>query len=500
MEAVNNISDLESVLRVVLAFNSVSNHTVLLDTILTNMMEITNSDAGTLYLLEDKALHFRILKNKTLGINEVYDEKTAILPSINLDAKNIQNISAYTAIKNEVVLIDDVYSNKSFDFTGTKKYDWLTGYSTKSMFVFPICAQHEHGEEVLGVLQLINPIDPVTGKVGNYSDVNNKSLVLALTKISASTLANVAHVGELQGFLRAFATTLTQAIDERSRYTGSHTQNVAQYCESFVKHLGRMFPEGHALHFDPYHVESITMAALLHDIGKIVIPVNVMDKSDRLSDKLDAILYRFGLKKLQIEIEFLKNKITRAEFDISLKNLKDVQALIEQVNAISYLTEEHLRKIIAISDLEYVSIAGKTCKLLDAEDVEALSIKRGTLTIDERKMMEEHVEITSRLLERIPFSKYYVDVPLWAGAHHELLDGSGYPKGLKGAEIPIETCIITIMDIFDALIDQNRPYKDGVPLDKALDILQDMANDGKLHKELVRLFIESKIWENLERY
>ena len=500
MEHEKSSKELESLFSVILAFNSINDRTMLLNNILTNMMQITHSDAGTLYVLEGETLHFKIIQNKTLGISEIFEDGNATLPPIQLDENNIQNVSAYVALKNKMVVVDDVYTDNTFDFTGTKKYDELTGYTTKSMFVCPICAHREDGDEILGVLQLMNPMDKETGEIVDYSDFGNQNLVLALTKISANTLSNLAHVSELQGFLRAFAAALTTAIDERSRYNGSHTQNVAQYCELFATYLNRVFPEGHKYHFNSFHIESITLAALLHDIGKMITPLRVMDKANRLSDRLDGIRYRFGLKKLQLYIEHLEGRMPKEAYQAKNTDIEDVQHFIEQVNLVNFLTDEQAEKIKAIETETYIDVNGNSASLLEEEDIASLSIKRGTLTPSERKIMEEHVEITSRVLQKIPFRKYYAQVPNWAGAHHEFLDGTGYPKGLKEEEIPMEACIITIMDIFDALIDTNRPYKRGVPLDKALSILQEMANDGKLHKELVELFIQSKLWEKCERF
>ena len=499
MEQNTNIYDLERVFRIVLAFNSVSDRTILLSIILTNMMEITSSDAGTLYIKEDDHLHFRIIQNKTLNIFESSDEGNVILPPISLSEDSIQNVSAYAAINNEVVVIDDIYTDKRFNFKGSREYDKITGYKTKAMFTFPICAQRNDGDEVLGVIQLINPKDDVTGDIGTYGSLKNQSVVLALIKIAANTLLNLTHVSELQMFFRSFAAAMTHAIDERSKYNSSHTQNVAQYCEQFAKYLSAAFPQGHKFHFNAFHIESLTLAALLHDLGKIITPLQIMDKSNRLSYKMDSVRYRFGLKKLQIKVAFLEKVITPEEYEEMNRDMEDTLVFIEQINAANFITDEQLEKIALLKNVTYSDISGNTVRLLDDDDIDSLSVRRGTLTEKERRIMEEHVNVTSRLLEKIPFRKYYANVPEWAACHHEFLDGSGYPKGLKGSDIPLEANIITIMDIFDALIDTNRPYKKGVSVEKALIILTEMAEAGKLHSELVELFKHSKVWENVKR-
>ena len=492
----NNSYDIEKILEIILAFNGVSDRTVLLSIILTNMMEITGSDAGTVYTIENGKLHFRILQNKTLGIFQSSEKEEISLPPISLDERNIKNISAYCAINNEAVIIDDVYTrNTLFNFDGPKKYDELTGYRTKAMVVLPICTQRDEENEVLGVIQMMNPIHPQTGEIDSYGDINDSTILPALTKVAANTLSNLTQVKEMQLFLRSFAIAMTQAIDERSHYNSSHTKNVAMYCERFAKYLSNRFPKGHHFYFDKLHAESLTLAALLHDVGKVITPLDIMDKANRLGNRLESVRYRFDLKKAQLEIEYLKNQITPTEYEQTLNELDVAMEFVEQVNTISFLDGKYFPDILALKNMTFKNRAGYTERLLSPEEIEALSVIKGTLTAGERRIMEEHVEITNRILAEIPFWKYYADVPEWAGCHHEFLDGTGYPKGLVGDEIPMEACIISIMDIFDALIATDRPYKKGVPVEKALEILQDMVKEGKLHKELVALFSESKIWE-----
>jgi len=493
-----DVYDIEKIFEVVLAFNSVNDRTELLNIILTKMMEITYSDAGTLYTVEDDKLHFRIIQNKTLDIFQSSETDKINLPPIILDKNNIQNVSAYSAITNEIVLVDDVYAeNEHFNFSGPKNYDKMTGYRTRAMLVLPICTQRGHDNEVLGVIQMINPIDPVTGGPGVYGNIYEPPIVPALAKIAANTLANLTYVKDLQLLLHSFAAVMTQAIDERSPYNNNHTQNVALYCERFAMHLGRVFPQGHDFHFDSTHTERLVLAALLHDIGKIITPLSIMDKADRLGEKIKAIRYRFELKKCQLEIDWLHKRISNEEYAAEKEAVVEAQSFVEYINTTSFLNDEHLENILKLHDLTYKNADKAVVPLLDEDDMDALSIKRGTLTASERDIMQQHVTITGRLLDKIPFWKYYGDVPQWARAHHEFLDGTGYPQRLSGEEIPIETCIITIMDIFDALTDNDRPYKKGIPIDKSLKILAEMADEGKLHKELVQLFTESKLWEDM---
>lgn len=493
------IHDIEKIVEVVLAFNSVNDRTELLNIILTKMMEMTHSDAGTLYIVDGDKLRFRIIHNNSYGIYQSDDIDEASLPPITLDVDNIQNISAYSALRNEIVNIDDVYSNDQFNFSGPKIYDRMTGYRTRAMLVIPICTQVGEDSEVLGVIQMMNPIDPVTQEPITYGNIFSPPILPAFAKIAANTLSNLTYVNELRLLLRSFAAVMTQAIDERSPYNNNHTQYVAHYCEKFATYLSKVFPPGHKYHFDDFHIERIVLAALLHDIGKIITPLSIMDKSTRLGDKFEVIRYRFELKKHQLEIDRLNNVITEQHYRKEKEMVYDAQVFVEYVNSLGFLTEELQESIKNLHKITFRNPDGMTVNVLEPADIEVLSVKAGTLTANERSIMQDHAVITGKLLDKIPSWKYYKGIPDWARSHHEFLDGTGYPQGLQGDEVPLESCIITIMDIFDALIAKDRPYKAAVPLEKSLTILQDMAEEGKLHEELVGLFVESRLWEGVHR-
>jgi len=490
------IYDFEKVFDVVLAFNSETRYEKLLDIILTKMMEITRSDGGTLYIVEDGKLHFRIIKNISLGIFQSEDEIN--LPPILLDAENIENVSAYAALKNEIVMIDDVYSSNKFNFGGPKNFDKNMGYTTKSIIALPLSASHTQDQEVLGVIQLINATNIKTGKTVPYGSIFAPPVITALANLAANTLANLMHMRDMKMLFYSFVAVMTQAIDERSSYSSTHTQTVANLCRDFALYLSANFSEDHPYYFDENRVEKLTVAALLHDIGKIVTPVHIMDKATRLGDRMHILRNRFEIKRHQLEIDLLKETMSQKTYNIEIKRLNDALALAEAVNPAGFLSEEIFMKVEALADLTYRDAIGHVVPLLDEHDMEALLIRKGTLTRRERLLMEDHVVITGRLLDKMDFwiyYKQYKDVPDLARNHHEFLDGSGYPRKLTAEDLHLETCIMTIADIFEALTAHDRPYKPGVPVDKALHILQEMVEEGKLHGELVKLFAQSKVWE-----
>ncbi|MCL1987889.1 MAG: HD domain-containing protein [Firmicutes bacterium] len=481
-------NDAKRIIDVVMAFNSKADYLSLLDIILTKMMEATYSDAGTLYTLDNDKLHFQIFKNNTLKISEIAQN----MPPIELDDSNIENISAYCAIKNETVIVEDVYQDKRFNFSGPEKYDTMTGYHTKSMLVIPL--SNRDNDDVLGVIQLLNATNPNTGEPISYHD-SYQPFGPALSRIAANTLANFLHTREIREVFLSFVQLITQTIDERSHTTKNHTQKLAKYCVSFSEYLGKTYPPGHQYYFDADHVETLRITALLHDVGKLATPSYILDKSNRLTDwQMQRVQARFELKRAQIEVEYLKRLMTKDEYHHAHDELKKAYDLILRVNPSGFLPDDDYEKVCEISKIT-VELEGKTISILDRDDLDALKVKRGNLTDKEWVIMRDHINVSSRILNSTVFGKYYKDIPKWACDHHEFLDGSGYPKGLKANNIAIETCILTMMDIFEALTSKDRSYRSAMPPEKAIGILQKLAADGKLHVELVDLFYNSKIWE-----
>jgi HD-GYP domain-containing protein (c-di-GMP phosphodiesterase class II) len=485
--------NIEKALEALLAFSRETNFYDLLNTIMTKMMDLTNADAGTLYVVEDEQLVFRIMK--TLSLNICHGAADQIdLPPIELNAETVDNISAYAAINNELVSIDDVYESSRFNFSGPKNYDNLTGYKTQSMLVFPLATTEN---EVIGVIQLINAIDRETGAVVPFGAAFDTSMLLALASASANALANILYAREIDELFHSFVRVLTKAIDERSAYSVNHTNNVAKLCGDFAEYLSKKFPKGHVYHFSDNRQSQLVMAAYLHDVGKIVTPLNIMDKRDRLGDQLESVLYRFDIKALQLERDCLAGKITRAEYEEAAAYLAEILDFVIDMNNAGYMPEEKFKKVAELKHLTFIDRFGQNIPIFTAENIESLNIRKGTLTVKEREIMQEHAAITQRWLDNMKFNKSYKHVSRWASSHHEHLDGTGYPGGLNADEIELEICILTILDIFDALTASDRPYRKSMPIDKAYGILRSMVDEGKLHKELVELFIESGLHEKI---
>jgi len=484
-------SDLSKLFEIILAFNSETSYYGLLELILKKMMELTNADAGTLYIVDDTLLRFKIMRNITLGTYQsAHDEIT--LPPILLDENNIQNISAYCAIKNEIVSVDDVYYNERFNFAGPKKYDQITGYRTGSMLVLPLSTTEG---DVIGALQLMNAMDSTTGTFTSFEGICDLSILQALANISANALSNIVYAREIEEMFSSFVRVVTAAIDERSSYTTNHTQNVARYCERLTDYMRTVYPEDHAFHFNDSEKQQLIMAAFLHDMGKLITPLEVMDKADRLAGRREIILLRFGLKRAQLELQFTKGEITADALAANMAAVDDAQALMDSANGAGFLPGDTLEKVRNLAFLTYRNVDGKEQPIFSEEEMDAITVQKGTLTDSERLIMQEHVVITGRLLDQMGFDKHYTSVPFWARSHHEFMDGTGYPNSLTAKDLVPEIYILTIADIFDALAANDRPYKKAMPVDKAVGILKQMANEGKLHAELVDRFAESLEWE-----
>lgn len=239
------------------------------------------------------------------------------------------------------------------------------------------------------------------------------------------------------------------------------------------------------------------MSVWLHDVGKLVTPLEVMNKAARLTEEQKKeIFHRYEVMELKNKLALLEEKQSAEEAERQAQEIAKARELVERINSAGFLPEEALQQLQELGEAVFSDGNGNQMPFLTPEERKLLSIRKGTLSEEERKIMENHVVITEKLLSEIRFTSDYSHVREWASSHHEYLDGSGYPKQLKGQEVPMEVRIITILDIFDALIADDRPYKPGMPVDKALTILTIMAEkEGKLDPQLTKQFVESRCWE-----
>ena len=465
----------------------------LLERILLCVMELSNCDAGTLYLLKEEALHFRIMRNDTMHTYSGGDGSSCGLPPVPL---NRESVCALALLDDKVLRIDDVYHCDAYDLTGPMRYDAITGYHTQSMIVVPM-RNREGGK--IGVLQLINAQDD-SGNVIPFEE----EIVLAVESVAsqaAITIQNVRYIAQIKNLFHSFVRVMSSAVDERTPYNGSHTRHMAQYCARFLDDLNRRsLAAGRGLAFTESHKEEILMSVWFHDIGKLVTPLEVMNKMQRLlPEQYAEFTHRMEVIRLRSEIDCLAGRSTEEERQTLLRDIEDAVALVDAVNGAGYLSDERLEELAALSRRTYAGADGSPLPWITPEEYAMLTIRKGTLSEEERVIMEDHVKITDKLLSQIAFPEEFSHVRSWASAHHEMLNGSGYPNHRSSEEIPMEVRIISILDIFDALVADDRPYKPGMPVERALNILTIMAEkEGKLDPQLTKLFIESRCWEQRE--
>ena len=480
MEALNKT---DALLNISIALSAEKDKNKLFNMIINTSMELTHCDAGTLYILNDKGeLEFRIMKTLSMGVDRGADGNVIDLPPVSMKE---ENICAYAAIHKMPLNISDVYTSDRFDFSGPKRYDSMTGYHTQSMMAIPLI----NGEDnVVGVLQLINAVNE-DGDVVPF----NKSLeeiVLALSSQTAIAVSNMKYQEEIKELLWSFTEAMAAAIDERTPYNANHTRNVAKYSGMLADYINKLHDEGKTEeYFDTQRREQLVMGALLHDIGKLVTPLEVMNKATRLEGKLDKIIDRLNIYALKSEVKFLKGEINKEEYEKFSFAVTEAENVAKEVNSAGFVGDELKERLEKIIDLTF-NDEDVECPFFTEDEKEELRIQKGTLTQNERKIMEDHVAITGRILSKVRFNSYFSESPKLAVKHHECLNGKGYPKHLTEEDLETDARIIAVSDICDALLATDRPYKKPLPKEKAFAIMEDMAKNGNIDSVLVEYLKE----------
>lgn len=476
--------DYEKIMDIGIRLSTEKDRNRLLMTILDNGMEITNCDASTLYLYENDELTFKFMRTVSQGVSRGIDGKPIDLPPVPMSE---ENVCSYAAIHRKIVNIPDVYASSQFDFSGPKQYDSLTGYRTQSQLVVPL-ANNEN--ELIGVLQLINAMDE-EGNVIAFGE-QYEIIIRALGSIAAIELTNLSYVEALKTQIYSFVEALTTALEERTPYNALHTRNVEKYASLLADYITELHKEGKCEKtFDSARKEQLMLAAIIHDIGKMVVPLSIMNKATRLGREIEKIDDRFVLLKALYEIDMLRGRITQEEYKEVIADLESELKFIHEIDVIGYVDDKACEHIEKLSRKQHVDANGLVLPYVTEKEVTCLNIRSGTLTVQERKEMENHVVMTSRILEKVQFYKGFSMVPKWVGAHHEYMDGSGYPNHLKGDELDLETRLLTVVDIYDALVATDRPYKEPIPRKKAIAILKSMAEKGKVDLRLVEWLDEA---------
>ena len=490
------------------ALSGVHDLNTLLEMIVDQARNFTNADAGTLYIVEDNTLRFQIVQNDSLKIRMGGKSGESIpFPPVELKESNV---SAFVALKGVSVNIPDVYHTDLFDFTGPKKFDDSTGYRSKSMLVVPMC---NHENDVIGVLQLLNATNPITNEVIAFSQ-DYENLSESLASQAAVSITNAKLIANMTELFEAFVKVMATAIDEKSPVTGGHIRRVADLTLTMAEVIHDI-DEGHFKDktFSPDQMYELRIAAYMHDIGKVTSPVEIVEKAKKLQTIFDRIEYvrlrmAYIIQKIKLEgqeakIQILQNgssaeKLNSIEKETleKLMEIEEIQRFINKCNEPGeFLDDEILVRLKEVSEKTYIDDAGEQQPFITEDELVNLSIRRGSITEKERRKMQDHAAVTLKMLKQIPFTKKLKNIPDFAGAHHEFLNGKGYPLGLKGDEISFEGRLMAVTDIAEALTASDRPYKKAMPLETVYRILRSMVEGGELDPNLVELFIEKEVYK-----
>lgn len=294
------------------------------------------------------------------------------------------------------------------------------------------------------------------------------------------------RVSEMQGMLFSMAEAMAETIEGRTPYNANHTKNVAKRCVEMLDYINLQNKTKRTeLYFSPEDKRQLYLAAMLHDVGKMDIPLEVMDKPTKLGNREKDLRARLEIITLRIENDALTGRMDRAQADAKQEKIRDFAESLGAFNCGRPLKEEEWALVNEIAESVYVDADKREIPYLTEEEKDDLRIKAGTLSEQERFTMQSHVTYTDKILSHVQFGEHFDKVRAMASNHHELLNGKGYPKGLGEEELDVMTRILTIMDIYDSLIADDRPYKKAKPIKVAFDILDEEAAAGKIDKELL---------------
>ncbi len=487
----------------------------LLESILVAAKNIARADGGTLYRLADdrRSLRFEIIRTDSLGIamggSTGREVPFAPIPLFEDDgAPNVHNVAACAVNQDRTVNVEDAYAEAGFDFSGTRRFDTQTGYRSRSFLTVPM---KNHEDEIIGVLQLINARD-ASGAVRAFSGTDQR-LAESLASQAAVVLTNRLLISRLEHLFESFINLINSAIDDKSPYTGGHCERVP-VLTTMLADAACSTTTGPLADFnmDDAQRYELKIAGLLHDCGKVTTPIHVVDKATKLEtifDRIHLIDTRFEIVHRDIEVELLRERIAAmqageranlADMEAELK--RRVQAVNEDrdflrkanIGAESMDAEDRARVHAIASRWPRRDEAGCEAPFLTADEVANLTIAYGTLTPEERRVINHHIDITIQMLEALPWPKHLQNVPEFAGGHHERMDGKGYPRGLSGEQMSVQARMMAIADVFEALTAKDRPYKRGKTLTEALSILGRMKLTGHIDPDLFDVFVREKVY------
>jgi len=490
-----------------IALSSEKDFSTLLEQILIGAKQITNADGGTIYLLNaDKNLEMVIVQTDSLGIHlgGNTDKPINFKPVSLYNDDGLANLSMVvtrSVIEGRPINIVDAYNTEGFDFSGTYDFDKSTGYHSQSFLAVPM---KNHENDVIGVLQLINAKSEDTEDIIPFSE-EDQHLVESLASQAAVAITNKQLIDSFNELFSSLVQLIATAIDEKSPHTSGHCKRLP-ILTMLIADAAHNTKEGEFKKFlmsndDRYELE---VAAWLHDCGKLTTPEYVMDKStklERIVDCIDLVDMRLELIIRDAEIEKLTSIIdginsdeANRVYEEKVKTIKEAGEFIRRHNkGGEFMSEEDIQKIKNCAKLKWKDKQGIIQPLLNQDEIGNLCIVKGTLTEEERNIINNHIAATIKMLDTLPFPKHLQNVPEYAGGHHERVDGKGFPKGLMKDEMSVQARIMAIADVFEALTARDRPYKDPMKLSQAVSILKKMSETGHIDPDLFDVFIDQSV-------
>jgi HD-GYP domain-containing protein (c-di-GMP phosphodiesterase class II)/HAMP domain-containing protein len=513
----NNLQIMTTLNRIGIALSGERDNKRLLELILIGAKKITNADGCALYTITaDRQLRLSVMYIDS--INRMMDDRTDMaVPLYDAEGKpNKRSAIAFSALNDVTVNIPDTYHTRDFDFAHCRDFDKTLGYQTRSFLSVPM---KDHENEIVGVLQLINAQDRHSREVVTFSDEDQR-LLETLASQAAVALSKNQLIEDFKELFDSLVNLIVTAIDEKSPYTGDHCRRVPELTMMLAEAVSNK-KDGVFKTFtlSPEQLYELKIAALLHDCGKVTTPVHIADKATRLEtifDRIQVIDTRFAIVKRSAQTAFLQRRIDAVSKgnneDLSAEQ-KTLEKTLEQIdrdrdfvracNSGGSVMDDNLKERIRniARSYRWVNVDGKEEPILSDEEVYMLTTAVGTLSPADRQVINQHVETSIKMLESLHYPKSLRSVPAIAQAHHERMDGKGYPRGLTKKDIPVQGRILAIADIFEAMTAKDRPYKKGLTVMEALYKMGSMKLGGHIDPDLFDVFVDEKIYlQYAEKY
>lgn len=528
---------LKSLIEIGVALSSEKELTNLMQMFLDKCLEVAQAEGASIYLIDKKMIYHDAKNNPLMIPQKIPVLKFLRTMNRSLGPKdqntlveiNKKSIAGFSAFSKNIVNIEDCYKiDSQSPFRFNPQNDIETNYKTKSLLTIPMISAHG---QVRGVVQLVNKLSEKGLKLVKENsipyeevisfDKNDEELMKVFASQAAVAIENAQLTESIENLFESFVHASVKAIEARDPTTSGHSDRVAILTVELALSVHKtQIGSFKNVHFSEEQIRELRYAALLHDFGKIGIKEDVLLKQKKLhSRELESILLRLDSLEYKDEShqwrQFIETLLERIEKDPKVdagwihQQVHDIQHHLETTK----LRVRQMKSGVIQSNEPYVIKDQKALdrmlnmitstsehfdhKVLTDNEIKILSIPKGSLSREERHQIESHVSHTYDFLKQIAWTDGLEQVAHIAHCHHEKMDGSGYPRGIAGPEIPIQSRMMTIADIYDALVAFDRPYKKSLTPDSAIDILLSEANEGKLDAELLRIFIEAGIYTHI---